>query len=86
MGVSTCREGAADGVRAAESHDLLVVEPHAVEHPAQVRGGVRRAVAERGLRVGQVALRGALSRLIDVPAVGPGRQCQVGVSVLGFRF
>ena len=38
---------AADGVGARESHDLLVVEALAVEHPAQVGRRPRRLVGPR---------------------------------------
>mmetsp|Transcript_141391 Transcript_141391/g.439438 ORF Transcript_141391/g.439438 Transcript_141391/m.439438 type:complete len:212 (+) Transcript_141391:221-856(+) len=52
-------EGPADGVRAAQGHDALVVEAHAEEDVAEVCGRVARAAAEgrHGVRQARVAGR-----------------------------
>mmetsp|Transcript_21356 Transcript_21356/g.52627 ORF Transcript_21356/g.52627 Transcript_21356/m.52627 type:complete len:363 (-) Transcript_21356:74-1162(-) len=71
--------GAAEGVRAGERHDVLVVEPHAEEDLAEVAagggvlGGLGAAGAAvlavlGGLSVGEVALGGAVLRTLGVHA------------------
>mmetsp|Transcript_93596 Transcript_93596/g.195122 ORF Transcript_93596/g.195122 Transcript_93596/m.195122 type:complete len:213 (+) Transcript_93596:528-1166(+) len=57
-------EGPADGVGAAQGHDALVVEAHAVEDVAQVGGGILGTTTKGSHGIGQASIASSASRLL----------------------
>mmetsp|Transcript_35729 Transcript_35729/g.77196 ORF Transcript_35729/g.77196 Transcript_35729/m.77196 type:complete len:213 (+) Transcript_35729:492-1130(+) len=57
-------EGPADGVGAAQGHDALVVEAHAVEDVAQVGGGILGTTTKGSHGIGQASIATGASRCL----------------------